>query len=179
MSKILLKCEVCNKEFERSKKEYNRSKKLGRRMFCSRACCGKGVSLNLGKDLGNGILRENFTRSLDEYSPFRYFIRKARNRSYDYDIDLEYLKNLWTSQDGICPISGIQMELYPSASAWEKDKGNPWKPSLDRIDSSKGYIKGNVRFICYIANMCKQDWPDEVLIEFCNKVVKNEIYSLR
>lgn len=174
MSKVEIKCEVCGSLFERSKKEYNRSIKLGRRMFCSRKCCGKGVGENLGKHLGGGNsngLRANNRQ--DEYSPFRYFLRKARNRKYEHNLDLEYLKQLWEEQSGLCAISGIEMHLPKNTSQWEKDTRNPWKTSLDRIDSSIGYFKGNVRYICNIGNQCKYIWNDEAVIKFCKAVSKN------
>lgn len=174
MSKIELKCEVCGNSFSRLKKEYNRSIKLGRRMFCSRSCTGKGVKNNLGNQLGSGdySLLDSGNRQ-DEYSPFRYFVKKARARNYKYDIDVEYLKDLWEKQDGECALTGLKLKLHKNGSEWSKDKHNPWKSSLDRIDTSKGYLKGNVRFVCNIGNLCKNVWTDEVVYEFCKKVVKN------
>jgi hypothetical protein len=62
------------------------------------------------------------------------------------------------------------MDLPRGGSQIESDKGNPWKVSLDRIDSDVGYLKGNVRFIILIANLCKQSWTDEGVIRFCNMV---------
>jgi hypothetical protein len=50
-----------------------------------------------------------------------------------------------------CPILGIEL-------SWKEGGPRaPWKPSLDRIDSSKGYVKGNVQVISYRANVLKRD----------------------
>ena len=98
MAKIELECEVCNKVFRREKKEDKRSVKLGRRVFCSRKCNGKGNESSLGKHLGSGNTeRLNSGNREDEFSPFRYFVRKARNRKQESDIDLQYIKDLWDS----------------------------------------------------------------------------------
>ena len=173
MAKIELKCEQCNSLFLREKKEYNRAVKVGRRNFCSRKCVGIATKNNLGNFLGNGNTEKLIPGNRqDEYSPFRYFVKKARERKHAYDIDVEYLKDLWEKQDGKCIFTGIKMKLHKNGTEWSKDKGNPWKSSLDRIDSSKGYLKGNVRFICNIGNMCKQSWDDETVLKFCQEVVK-------
>jgi hypothetical protein len=41
MAKVLIECETCEKQFEREKGEINRSKKLGRKIYCSSQCSGK------------------------------------------------------------------------------------------------------------------------------------------
>jgi len=180
MSQIELTCEICGTTFSRAKKEYNRSLKLDRRMFCSRSCTGKGVKNNLGDQLGIGRPSNlNSGNRQDEYSPFRYFVKKARERKHKYDIDVEYLKVLWEIQDGRCALSGLKMVLPKNASVWEKDKGNPWKPSLDRTDPSVGYMKGNVRFVCNIGNLCKNIWPDDTVYHFCKEVAKNMAKPVR
>lgn len=52
-----------------------------------------------------------------------------------------------------CPILGVEL-MY--------DKGiNDRKPSLDRIDSSKGYVPGNVRVISWRANYIKGELSPE------------------
>lgn len=46
-----------------------------------------------------------------------------------------------------CPVLGVELKY---------DKGiNDCKPSLDRIDSSKGYVPGNVRVISWKVNYLK------------------------
>jgi hypothetical protein len=49
-----------------------------------------------------------------------------------------------------CPVFGVKMEQSTSRSY-------PWAPSLDRIDSSRGYEPGNIRVICYRANHLKNN----------------------
>ena len=43
---------------------------------------------------------------------------------------------------------------------------NPWGPSIDRIDSSKGYTQDNCRMVLWIYNMAKAEWVDSVVMEF-------------
>ena len=107
----------------------------------------------------------------DAFSPFRYYMRKARNRPKETDLDLLYLKTLWEQQKGRCALSGIKMEIPQNTRAFEKRGHDPWKPSLDRIDCSKGYLKGNVRFVTMLANFALNGFSDEDLVQFCQAVV--------
>ena len=76
---------------------------------------------------------------------------------------------------GICFYSKIvnvifqDLELcFPRAS---KDKS--WNASLDRIDSSKGYIEGNVQWVHQNINMMKNKFDNQYFIEMCKLITKN------
>mgnify|MGYP007044016634 CR=1 FL=1 len=46
--------------------------------------------------------------------------------------------------------------------------------SLDRIDSSKGYIEGNVQWVHKDINWMKQDFNEEYFIFLCSEITKNK-----
>ena len=56
-----------------------------------------------------------------------------------------------------CSMTGVQL-----CWAWEGPGANPWAPSLDRLDNSKGYTLDNVRLVCWAFNLARGVWPDEV-----------------
>lgn len=184
MSLIKINCDNCGNEFERVKKEYNRSKKLGRKQYCSRSCSGEGNKHCLGEHLGKARI-ENLVSGnrRDEYTKFKWFmkvikqrsIRNGRNRK-EYNIDLPYLKKLWKEQDGVCPLTGWELVLPKHSCVWDNTKNKIYRASLDRIDSDKGYNKGNVRFISVMANYCKNDFTDKEVILFCESVIKNNLH---
>lgn len=46
---------------------------------------------------------------------------------------------------------------------------HPFKPSVDRIDNSKGYTIDNIRIVWQIENYCKNTYTQEDVIEFCKR----------
>jgi hypothetical protein len=47
--------------------------------------------------------------------------------------------------------------------------------SLDRIDSSKGYIEGNLQWVHKNINMLKGNMLDNTFIEWCHKISKHQL----
>ncbi len=46
----------------------------------------------------------------------------------------------------------------------------PFAPSIDRINSEKGYTDGNVRLVCVAVNWALSDWGIEVFEKICSSV---------
>lgn len=79
------------------------------------------------------------------------------------------LKEQWELQKGVCPYSKFQLEL-PNGT---KKVHHSIRASLDRIDSSKGYIKGNIQFVSTMINLMKSTLSHDETVDFINKLVKN------
>ena len=81
---------------------------------------------------------------------------RAKQKSLDFDLTPEYIKSIWTDT---CPILGIPLypAVFESGGTRHTCKAKPQtnSPTMDRIDSDKGYIKGNVCIMSYRANMIK------------------------
>ena len=85
---------------------------------------------------------------------YRFFSNKAsklktksRGNKIPYDLDGKYLQSIYP-EDGKCPALNIEMKAG-SDSDWRL------LPSVDRIDPSGGYIRGNVIWISWLANCIK------------------------
>ena len=78
--------------------------------------------------------------------------RAKKGRNYNIDIDLEYLLELWKKCNGICFRFKKKMSLLDN---------DVWLVSLDRIDPSNGYIKGNVQLVSLTYNLMKGDKTEE------------------
>ncbi len=88
--------------------------------------------------------------------------KRARDNGWGFDLDLLYLCTLWLDQRGRCAITGIHLDCDTGTV---KDK-NPFRASVDRIDNSKGYVRGNVRLLSHWANNAKSTWNDETFKMF-------------
>ena len=166
---ITTTCKTCGCSFEKIKSEFDRGERNGRNHYCSRKCCGKdNISRNLKKWVGKGDasrLKSNNRR--DEFTGFRDFLRRARNRDKLGDLTLENLKEQWEKQKGICPYSGIELKL-PKIS---KTKINVFElASLDRINTTKLYEKNNVMFVSTPINYMKNTMTEDETIAFCKKI---------
>lgn len=85
--------------------------------------------------------------------------KSAEKRHYEFTVSIKYLWELFQKQNHICAITGDYLSSIKEAS-------------LDRIDSSKGYIEENVQWVTVQANRCKHILTMLELYEFCNKVLK-------
>jgi len=171
MSKVIVECTTCGKQFERAKKEVTRSQKIGRKTYCSRSCSGKANQHSLGKHHGNGITTHlNAGNRRTPQTPFKWFMKNVNNRNKEVDIDIDYIMELWDKQKGTCPFTGWRLELPKNSSVFA-DGNRVRRASLDRIDSNKGYVKSNVRFISVMANLCKNNFTDQEVRLFCEAVV--------
>jgi hypothetical protein len=80
---------------------------------------------------------------------------------------VEYLKKLFEIQQGLCTISKQKMLLEISSDRVGKNIRLSNKCSPDRIDSAKGYVKGNIQLTTWWVNCWKADLT---LDEFYNKI---------
>lgn len=91
---------------------------------------------------------------------------KLIKRDIRSDITWEFLLGMWNNQMGLCSITKKPMDVI-------KGNGrNTNSPSLDRIDSNKGYSKDNVRWVCDAVNMMKGTMTDSELEEWGVAVVQ-------
>jgi hypothetical protein len=180
ITKIKVKCANCGNQIEKIKAEYERRiKKKSVGFFCNLKCSGlffNAKHLDKYRKIYSKKIKNYASNRLDQYSPFKYHANKARSRSkqkgYQTDLTIEYLKEVWDKQNGTCPYTNIKMELQRTTQD-EDIKKTPIKASLDRIDPNIGYIQGNVEFVCYSVNVMKNDFTKQQMVDFINKIKNN------
>jgi hypothetical protein len=75
---------------------------------------------------------------------------------------------------GVCEVTGVAFDLNTQTSNTVHAK-NPWVPSIDRIDSSKPYLKDNVQVVIYMYNVCKSEFSHNDVVAFCKAVAATEL----
>ena len=87
---------------------------------------------------------------------------RAKKKGIKFDLELSDIVI-----PKLCPV--LKISLYSGSSS-----GGPrgCSPSLDRIDNTKGYVKGNVQVISHKANTMKHCANNNELILFANWIKK-------
>ena len=104
--------------------------------------------------IANGMVGD---LALTQYTRLK---KSAERRNYEFSVSIKYLWDLFQEQKQICAITGDYIPNIKEAS-------------LDRIDSSKGYIEGNVQWVTQQANLSKHIMTMKQLYEFCRKVLNH------
>lgn len=89
----------------------------------------------------------------------------AEHRKLKFDIDIEYIWNLFEKQNRLCAITKRELR-FPASS-----KDSLYTASLDRIDPSGGYVDGNLWWVHKEINETKWDMTLERYIELCDLIV--------
>jgi hypothetical protein len=81
---------------------------------------------------------------------------RSKKINVEFNLTKEYLESIYPT-DGMCPLLNIALN-------WHSPSRHDSTPSIDRIDNNKGYIKGNVQWVSWRANLLKNDATLEELL---------------
>lgn len=154
---ITLTCSYCKKSFERILSEHKKSIKRHKNHVI---CCSCSCRVNYL----NQITRRDIN------TPFRrmfYHAFHSRRKRIGCSISLDDVRKQWEKQKGICPYTGLAM-ILPTTS--KKALYCPRLASMDRIDSSKSYEKGNIQIVCISMNYAKNSFSDAQIKQFIQEV---------
>jgi len=89
-------------------------------------------------------------------------------RVTEFNIDLQYLLQLKDNQENKCIYTGNQL-------IWKTNDLNT--ASLDRIDSLKGYVKGNVQFVSKCINPAKSDLTEQEFFKIVQQIYRFQYFN--
>lgn len=104
----------------------------------------------------------NLNTYLERY--FKHVKQRALDKNFEIDIDCNYLQELWDKQESKCALSGLPIDLRAN---WQTTLQTA---SLDRIDNTKGYIKGNVQWLHKDVNNMKYTFTEEYFVDLCKRI---------
>jgi hypothetical protein len=92
-------------------------------------------------------------------------LRGAKARKIEFSITKEYAWNLYLLQHRKCALSNEI--IYFGAT-----NKSPSTASLDRIDSTKGYVEGNVQWLHKDVNIMKNRFTQERFLQLCKSIAE-------
>lgn len=101
---------------------------------------------------------------------YKYLQNLATRRSIDFLLSREYLEELLAVQNFKCKLSGDQLTFGRSGKYYDSANYNI---SLDRVDSSKAYVVGNVQWVTKNINFMKRTLSNTDFINLCKQVANN------
>ena len=140
-------CKKCHKDYRDLNKEKNKAYQTKRRQ------------------IDNEKVKAIKRKSWQNLDPRKRMLQQAKNRAnrkgMDFNLELEDIKI-----PKVCPLLNIPF-IVGTKDNYE------YTHSLDRLDSTKGYVKGNVWVITKLANSMKNSATKEQLILFATNILKN------
>jgi hypothetical protein len=142
----------CKCECGAEKDVYATHIRQGNSKGCKQCCKPKGKDSPYWTGVGDisGDYFDNIRRGADG--------SKGR-RKIKFDITKKYIWKLYEEQEGKCVLSGQPITI--------DYKGKDHTASLDRIDSTKGYIRGNVQWVHKHVNLMKNKLDQNYFIKLC------------
>jgi hypothetical protein len=152
--------------------EPSRSKLNGRSLWRCKCDCGKSIDV-LGSDLegnrrgscGCSVRAAHWKGYQDiDMTYFNGVRNRAKRKGYEFSITIEEVWEVLKKQEFKCVLSGLPISI-------KKNKDGR-TASLDRIDSSKGYISNNVQWLHKHVNKMKLNYKETYFIDLGRQIVK-------
>jgi hypothetical protein len=105
------------------------------------------------------------------YDIFSAARTRAKKKKIEFDLTMDFVIKMFSNQGSLCALTGLKL------NTGFKQKGNNWNPycpSIDKIDSEKGYTKDNIRIVSVIANLSLNQFGDIVFDEMCRSYINKK-----
>lgn len=155
----------------------NKANRSGAIWLCQCECGNQteveGNILSSGRTKSCGCLQKEacYKGYMDlSHSYWRRIERGAKSRRLELAITIQEAWDLLVKQNYKCALSGLDIKLERN---YTKNYNNN-TASLDRIDSSKGYIKENVQWVHKDINIMKLNFSEKEFLFYCQQIAKRK-----
>ena len=191
LKRQLIKCGECQLDYHKnknSKKTINNKKskieknklnkknilrfKEGKNCYCTKHGFHKKFRTTSSKSSSGRVLEyikcriceKNNARKVRKHNPLSpmFSERKYNAKKIGRKFDLKFndIIEMYAKQKGKCALTNLSFSFVLN------------KPSLDRINSKKGYVRTNTQMVIYDANRMKSDLTEKTFKKNCNLVNK-------
>jgi hypothetical protein len=92
--------------------------------------------------------------------------QRSKNKGLVFDIDIDFIVDMYQKQDGLCALSGLEMTYRGDRGSQEMFQSF----SIDRIDSEGGYTRDNVQLLCWGVNSIKNRMSTELMLDLVKSI---------
>jgi len=149
---------------------------------------GKTVWIGLSRKLDEALAQHasleagKTMKAFDQYGAPSHWLSnvakdlhaQSKKRAYDADIlytlTVEEILELGMQSNWRCAVTGMKFKQ----DKLEDVSMRPYMPSIDRINSSRGYTKDNCRLVCVATNFALNSWGETVLRELAISYVRHK-----
>lgn len=131
-----------------------------------------GPDLIRGHSTSCGCSRRKEKGEASKNMLFNAYIKKAEKRGWNFELDRDYFLELTSSNCFYCNEEPKQVKKTRDVYGEYQYNG------VDRIDSSNGYIIGNVVPCCGKCNRAKSTMSQEDFFIWTEKIYKNNLFRL-
>jgi hypothetical protein len=164
---------ICKTCYKLAGEQNNKERRRRERLKQTRKCVGFCGKIKLWTEFDNKCTLCRACSGKGYLSQWIFNIKnRSKKKNWNYDIDTNFIQELFNKQGGKCAITKIPF-IFNSIKNKTPNKKDPFAPSLDRIDSSKGYTKDNVRIVCIIVNYALNEFGYDVFAKMCKEFVTN------
>lgn len=87
----------------------------------------------------------------------------AKRRDLEYGLTVTDIFEQYNKQNGLCAYTGRELVTAP---------GHPFTASIDRVDSSVGYLPSNIALVGWWVNVMKNEYKLSEYVELCRFVTE-------
>lgn len=102
---------------------------------------------------------------------FNSLRHSAKDRGIEFTLTVDDLEAQWVAQEGRCAYTGEPLSFPEVMNAKGMIRAD-FTASLDRRDSTIGYVPGNVQWVHKIVNIMKMDLDERTFVGFCVKIAR-------